>query len=58
MQELKIEGVQTLASVLRVRDEYNFQVAHFAKYELLPRSVEIIREIDKLEGDIIHLRAN
>lgn len=50
--ELWVEGVQPLATVLKTRDEVNWQVASFAKYPLLPRAIEIVQEIGTLE-DII-----
>jgi len=52
LEQLSIEGAQTLASVLRTRDERNFQIAHFAKYALLPGSIEILAELEHLEGRI------
>lgn len=46
-------GGQAIASVLYQRDSFNFQIAQFAKYPLLPRTIEEIREFQRLE-QIIH----
>ena len=42
-------GQQILASVTYIRDDWNYQVAHFAKYPLLEGTVRNIRELQQLE---------
>jgi len=48
ISELWVEGVQPLATVLKTRDERNWQVASFAKYPLLPQTIQIVNEIDTI----------
>ncbi len=42
-------GHQILASVTYMRDDFNYQVAHFAKHTLLEDTVSGIRELQQLE---------
>lgn len=42
-------GQQILASVTYTRDDFNYQVAHFAKYPLTDHTVESIRELQRIE---------
>ncbi len=55
ISEFWFERVQPLATVVKVRDEWNWQVASFAKYPLLPRTVRIITELESID-DIIDNR--
>lgn len=45
----KKRGQQVIASVLAVRDDFNYQVTHFTKYPLLPQTIEDIRELQRFE---------
>lgn len=54
-QFLQKTGSQTLAAVLYRRDDFNYQIAHFAKFPLLPKTVAEIRELqqfDRFEDNI------
>ena len=42
-------GGQALASVLYMRDDANFQIAHFSKFSLLPQTEEEIRAFQHME---------
>lgn len=42
-------GGQTLASVLYTRDDFNYQIAHFAKFPLLSKTEADIRSFQQLE---------
>jgi hypothetical protein len=42
-------GQQILASVTYIRDDLNYQIAHFAKYPLLQGTEHGIRELQRLE---------
>jgi len=52
IETLEIKDVQLIASAVRKRDEWNYQVTHFAKYPLTPRSVRVIKEFEMIEGII------
>lgn len=43
------KGYQALASVTYIRDDPNYQIAHFAKYPLLPATEQAIRDLQHLE---------
>lgn len=43
IDELWIRNIQPLATVLRTRDEWNWQVAQFSKYPLLPRTACLVQ---------------
>lgn len=49
IDELRLKGVQPLASVLRIRDDVNYQVAFFNKYPLTPHAITTFREIEEIE---------
>lgn len=42
-------GGQALASVLYTRDDFNYQIAHFAKFPLLAKTEEEIRAFQLME---------
>lgn len=48
--ELRVKYVQTIATTLRTRDDWNWQVTHFAKYPLIPRATRAIAAIADLGG--------
>lgn len=52
LSEFWLEGVQPLATVLKTRDDWNWQVASFAKFPLLPRTIEVITELRGIDGII------
>lgn len=45
----KKRGSQVLASVVYFRDDFNYQITHFAKYPLLSKTEQEIRELQRLE---------
>ena len=49
IEELWLKDRQLMATAVRIRDETNFQVTHFAKYPLAPESVEMLDELTMLE---------
>jgi hypothetical protein len=49
IQMLRKQGSQTLAAVMYTRDDFNYQIAHFAKYPLLAKTEKEIRELQRLE---------
>lgn len=61
LSELWFSDVQPLATVMKVRDGHNWQVANFSKYPLLPHTVSVITNIEAID-DVIdpnrHLRFN
>jgi len=44
IEELWLKDRQLMATAVRIRDQTNFQVTHFAKYPLMPRSIDAIEE--------------
>jgi|GEM_PF-1427349 len=52
LTQLDMNGIQPLATVLRTRDDWNYQIAQFTKYDLEQKTVDVLGEIDGLEGII------
>ena len=52
INELWVDGVQPLATVLKTRDDTDWQVASFTKYPLLPQTIHIVGEFESID-DII-----
>lgn len=50
MDELSVEGIQPLGTVLRTRDVSNYQLAQFTKYPLRTETIEHIQSV--LEGSV------
>jgi len=44
IETLEIQDRQIIASAIRIRDQWNYQVTHFAKYPLTATTLEVIRE--------------
>jgi len=54
--KLEYKNIQTLASVLKVRDDVNFQVAHFSLYGLLDDTLDDLFGIEEVERTIARLQ--
>lgn len=48
----RMKGRQVLAAVTLMRDDYNYQIAHFSKYPLLSQTEATIRELQRVDGII------
>lgn len=49
LHELWADDIQPLATVLRVRDGRSSHVAVFSKFPLLPRTIEVVREMHAID---------